>query len=400
MNRYVCAFRGRRDNYQVPLALAERGLLEQFITDFYASNPLLEIANFLPKSFQKKVRFRSLSELPSPHIRCLWKTTAIEQIRHGLGFFPASTFAWLDADFSRAAADTARKTKSDLFLYTPYAWEAFVAKYYHDPRKVLFQFHPHLETEQKLLTADLQRFPYMQISYQKETYKYQNLLAQNRLKNCWKYADLIICTSRFTQQTAIEAGADPNIFRVIPYGVDLPPLLEIESPTRFQALFVGSGIQRKGLHHLLLAWKQAKLPQDSNLTLVCRLLDPGLKNLIAETPRVHYFPGVPGEKLARLYATSSLFVLPSIVEGFGQVFLEALSYGCPVLGTPHTAIRDLGSEADGIFITEVGNIEQLTACLEQLAQTIPERSTLRQKARACAAKFSWEKFRQNLCDCL
>src|SRR5437870_220784 len=33
MAKFVCAFRGRRDSYQVPLALAEGDLLDQFITD-------------------------------------------------------------------------------------------------------------------------------------------------------------------------------------------------------------------------------------------------------------------------------------------------------------------------------------------------------------------------------
>ena len=35
MSHYVCAFRGRRDNYQVPLTLAEAGQLDRFITDAY-----------------------------------------------------------------------------------------------------------------------------------------------------------------------------------------------------------------------------------------------------------------------------------------------------------------------------------------------------------------------------
>ena len=36
MEKFVCAFRGRRDSYQVPLGLAEAELLDQFITDAYA----------------------------------------------------------------------------------------------------------------------------------------------------------------------------------------------------------------------------------------------------------------------------------------------------------------------------------------------------------------------------
>jgi glycosyltransferase involved in cell wall biosynthesis len=400
VNRYVCAFRGRRDNYQLPLALAETGLLEEFITDFYAIKIFQKIQHFLPENLQQKLEFRSEPNIPTHQIRCLWRTTSIEQIRHRLGFSVASTFAWLDADFSHAAATTARKTKSHLLLYTPYAWEAFIANYSHNPKKVLFQFHPHADAELKLLTADIQRFPYMQSSYQEETRQYQRLKERHRIQECWKYADLIISASHFTQQTLIEAGANPQICRVIPYGVNLPTLSISKPPDRFQALFVGSGIQRKGLHHLLLAWKQANLPKDSELTLVCRHLDPGLKPLILETPRIRFLPGITTQQLYHLYTTSSLFVLPSLIEGFGQVFLEALSYGCPVLGTLNTGLRDLGSETEGIFLTEVGNVEQLANRLEQLANNIPQRSDLRQKARACAEKFSWSKFRNELCDCL
>jgi hypothetical protein len=31
MNQYICTFRGKRDKYQIPLALAESELLDQYI---------------------------------------------------------------------------------------------------------------------------------------------------------------------------------------------------------------------------------------------------------------------------------------------------------------------------------------------------------------------------------
>ena len=58
---------------------------------------------------------------------------------------------------------------------------------------------------------------------------------------------------------------------------------------RFRALFVGSGVQRKGLHHLLHAWHRARLPADSELTLVCRNLDPGLEELVIRSRPDHRF---------------------------------------------------------------------------------------------------------------
>ena len=397
MNSYVCAFRGRRDNYQIPLALAEQGLLDKFITDFYAVNPVRKLSKSLPIVLQKKINFRSQYGIPSEKVKCLWNTSLLEHTRHSLGFSPAETFALLDPSFSHAAALQAKKNKSNLLLYTPYAWEAFNSVYTYNPRKVLFQFHPHSETEVQLLTTDFKKFPLVQKSYEEETGNKLSSHLQMRVRDCWKKADLILCASSFTRETLLAAGAEPNYCKVIPYGIDLPEkILQKSNIDSFQVLFIGSGIQRKGLHHLIYAWRQANLPQHSQLTLVCRKIDPGIESLIHETPQVRLIRGTDTQNLQKLYESSSLFVMPSLVEGFGQVFLEALSYGCPVLGTTNTCLPDLGGEKDGIFLTKVSDIEELTSKLEYLANKLPAYPEIRQQARSCAERFSWKNFRQQL----
>ena len=151
---YVCAFRGRRDSYQVPLALAEAGWLDQFITDAYATRWVRAAAHFGPRAVRAKIDFRWEPGIPVERVRCLWGTTAIEKLRHRLGFSPTVTFNRLDRHFSWAAARRAARTRSHLFLYSPYAWEAFTARYPHTPRKVLFQYHPHPDVEERLLRED------------------------------------------------------------------------------------------------------------------------------------------------------------------------------------------------------------------------------------------------------
>jgi glycosyltransferase involved in cell wall biosynthesis len=398
MNQYVCAFRGRRDNYQVPLALAENGLLEQFITDFYTVSFLQQLASALPKSWHSKLTFRKEHGIPTQQVKCLWGNTLLEHTRHRIGFSRAATFALLDKNFAHAAAWRAKKTKSDLLLYTPYAWEAFLTPYRHNPRKILFEYHPHPEFQTRLLTDDLKHFPFVQQSYQEETGTHLPSQLQVRARDCWKHADLILCASSFTRQTLLAAGAEPSYCKVIPYGIDLPALPFKETKIdSFQVLFVGSGTQRKGLHHLLYAWRQARLPKESLLTLVCRNLDPGIDILIHQTPQVRLIRGTDAAGLRHLYENSSLFVMPSLVEGFGQVFLEALSHGCPVLGTVNTCLPDLGEEKDGIFLTEVGNLDQLTYQLEYLIDLLVANSEIRRKARSCAERYSWKSFRKQLC---
>ncbi len=397
MNEYICAFRGRRDNYQIPLALAESGKLDQFITDFYTNKFLQQIAPILRRNWQDKCKFRLEPQIPPEKIKSLWKTTLLEYSRHCLGFSKSSTFACLDQHFSHAVISQAKKTKSDLLLYTPYAWEAFLTSYRHDPHKILFAYHPHIEFESSLLAEDFKDFPLIAKFYKEQTSNDLPEKLQTRIRDCWKYADQILCASSFTKKTLLSAGVEPNLCHVIPYGAEspLPPFKEPNSDP-FQALFVGSGIQRKGLHHLLYAWSRSQLPKGSQLILVCRNLDPRIEFLIRKTSNVRLIRGTDKQTLRNLYETSHLFIMPSLVEGFGQVFLESLSYGCPVLGTTNTCLPDLGEEKDGIFLTEVGNIDNLIYQIEYLGEKLLNNNQIRDHARACAKRFPWNNFRRKL----
>jgi glycosyltransferase involved in cell wall biosynthesis len=307
------------------------------------------------------------------------------------------TFSKLDRRFSWEARRRAQRTRSHLFLYSPYAWEAFTASYSHTPRKILFQYHPHQEFERRLLAKDSALHPSVGESFfSSASGKMPEELAR-RERDAWKHSDLIFCASAFTQRSLLEAGADERRCRVVSYGIDVPRVMEGNPPRdSFDAVFVGSGGQRKGLHQLLFAWQRAILPPSSRLTLVCRVMDRHLERLARSTPRVEIMRSVPQRQLNRLYSRSSLFVMPSLVEGFGQVYLEALAQGCPVLGTVNTCLPDLGGEADGIFLVAPGNIDELVCKLEQLSRRLPSDCDLRVSARACAARFTWPAFRQGI----
>lgn len=77
-------------------------------------------------------------------------------------------------------------------------------------------------------------------------------------------------------------------------------------------------------------------------------------------------PELSQEDLVNAYRSASIFVLPSNEEGFGLVILEAMASGLPVVATkcggPESIVRD---GATG-YLTDVGDIEGLTAALERL----------------------------------
>ena len=370
----------------MPLALAEAGMLSDFITDAY-SGPLLRAAELaFPTRIREKMRSRYEPGLSDDRITCLWGTTMAEHARHWLGLPAWETFAKLDQVFSLAAAARARRARSHLLLYSPYAWEAFTAHYSHGPLKVLFQYHPHPDLERRILREDSAKYPIFHHSYENEVGDHVSPELKQRSRDCWRHADLILCASAFTKRSLVGVGADPDACKIVPYGIDLPDeTAQPEVSSSFHALFVGSGTQRKGLHHLLLAWQMAVVPSDSRLTLVCRFIDPGLETLIQRTPNTRLLREVTAKQLDELFRTCSLFLMPSLVEGFGQVYLEALAHGCPVLGTPNTGLPDLDHFSGAIFQTESGQVDQLISHFEMLSRTLPGDVSIRKRARKCAA---------------
>lgn len=399
---YVCAFRGRRDSYQVPIALAESGKLDRFITDHYCGLPERALAHLLPARLAESVRGRRADGLPEDYVTRLRLTAAAESAARMLKVPSASIYETFDPRYGQVAAREARRLKSDLLMYSSYASEAFNARYDHTPRKILFQYHPHHELEEAILELDRKASDKLGIVF---SGKFESLTdrqngSRQRGDSAWQVADHTICASAFTKQSLVHAGADPTKITVVPYGIGFAPSKSVIEPhqqdTGFHALFVGSGLQRKGLHHLLLAWQRARLRADARLTVVSRVIDPGLTQLLQSTRGVHLKRGVSETELRRLYERATVFVMPSLVEGFGQVYLEALASGLPVIGTPHTCLSDIGGEAEGIFLTTPGLVEELVAVLERLSSELTDNTAVRQRARNCARQFTWERFRSSL----
>jgi len=399
-DQYICAFRGRRDNYQVPLALQEAKRLRLFITDAYAPAWIEKYSVIGSQRLTEKMLSRREASLDDQNVRCLWGTTVLERFRHLAGYPRVETYALLDRNYSLAAAAQARKTRANLFLYSPYAWEAFSASYGHTPNKILFQYHPHWAVEASVLEKDAREFSDLHPSIGAggaESIASIKSDARARSDDSWKLADHVACASQFTRATLLEAGAKNERISVVPYGVTLPRESdEVERDQVFHVLFVGSGIQRKGLHHLLLAWERARLPAGSVLTLVCRILEPAFVSLIACARNVRLMREVTYAQLAHLYSSATLFAMPSLIEGFGQVYLEALSYGLPVLGTRNTCVPDLGGEIDGVYCNNAGDLDALIDTLERLSKILPGKRDVNRRARLCAAQFSWARFRAGI----
>jgi glycosyltransferase involved in cell wall biosynthesis len=89
------------------------------------------------------------------------------------------------------------------------------------------------------------------------------------------------------------------------------------------------------------------------------------------TDRVHFLENIPAEDLPAIYASSSLVVYPSLMEGFGLPVAEGLAMGVPVLTTKGGCFEEAGGDA--AFYTDP---EDAAAMAERIMYIVSNRENL------------------------
>jgi phosphatidyl-myo-inositol dimannoside synthase len=119
------------------------------------------------------------------------------------------------------------------------------------------------------------------------------------------------------------------------------------------------------------------------------------------------FPGrISSGDLRRLYRQSACHLLcatplPTKIEGFGFVILEAAAQGCPTIATRVGGIPEvIGSGGDG-FVCEPNDVQGMAAALRRLLEDDDHRAAAGAAAAENAATFTWERcVRQSFPDLL
>ena len=75
--------------------------------------------------------------------------------------------------------------------------------------------------------------------------------------------------------------------------------------------------------------------------------------------RIHFVGNVDHNKLPEYLWASDVFCRPSLSEGLGNVFLEAMAAGVPIVGTPVGGIPDFLTEGKTGLFCEVGNTKNI-----------------------------------------
>ncbi len=94
------------------------------------------------------------------------------------------------------------------------------------------------------------------------------------------------------------------------------------------------------------------------------------------------------EKLAELYSGATVFVCPSLYEGFGIPLLEAMACGCPVVASNASSIPEVVGDVGLLF--DPNDPNDLIRQIEKIIADKPAALNLIEKGKIRAKKFSWD----------
>lgn len=164
----------------------------------------------------------------------------------------------------------------------------------------------------------------------------------------YRRADCIQAISNFLAQRASNLGAKCPI-RIIPNGINRLMAEKHRNPDGY-IISVSRLVRKNGLQYLIRAMKDV----DRKLVIIgAGKLEKKLKNLSVKLglgDKVEFVGSINHEEVYNYLKNASVFVRPSLSEGLGNAFLEAMAVGVPVVATSVGGIPDfLGDGETGWF---------------------------------------------------
>ena len=105
---------------------------------------------------------------------------------------------------------------------------------------------------------------------------------------------------------------------------------------------------------------------------------------------------VSNEDLVEIYNMATVFIMPSLYEGFGLPVLEAMASGCPVITTKEGSLPEVAGEA--ALYVDAYSTESIAEGLKKVFNDENLQKELSKKGLKRAAEFSWKKTAEKTLD--
>ncbi len=216
----------------------------------------------------------------------------------------------------------------------------------------------------------------------------------------------LIAVSEYTKSRLVKLmGRDPDSVTVVHNGLAegwkratdqeiQEARIALGVPTPRYVLSLSSQESRKNLRAVLEAWSHVctQIPEDTWLVLAGPRVDEnvyGVQSLNMHLPRVRFTGYVPEEHLRGLYSGASLFVFPSLAEGFGLPLLEAMACGVRCITSNTSSLPEVGG--DVVDYIDPLSVQELA---DQMLVRLRQRSALQEPfvpGMDRAREFTWDK---------
>ena len=225
-----------------------------------------------------------------------------------------------------------------------------------------------------------------------------------------KNAELLLAISGYSRGEAMEAlqlpseqvvnisSAVDDIFAPRPMTAEAELALRQRMGLARPYIMYTGGIDfRKNIEGLIEAYAMlpAPLRKRYQLAVVCSIRPEDRVRLQALAAKLKLPEGdvvltgfVSDDDLLSLYNLTSLFVFPSLQEGFGLPALEAMSCGVPVIGSNNSSIPEVIGRADALF--DPNRVADISAKMAEVLTTPAFADALRAHGLEQAKLFSWD----------
>lgn len=209
-------------------------------------------------------------------------------------------------------------------------------------------------------------------------------------RTIYERADLTFTMSSHVARSLAEHyGIDPARVRCVLAGSNVAPedgsALEPAYASR-RILFVGRQWERKGGPDLIAAFQLVRR-RHPDAALVIAGCTPEL-----QLEGVEVLGELSAERLNDQYASAAVFCMPSLVEPFGIVFIEALSRGLPVVATSIGALPDIVQDGHSGYLHRPHDVTGLADSLGKLLADPALCRSLGEQGRAYVSeRYTWTR---------
>lgn len=200
-------------------------------------------------------------------------------------------------------------------------------------------------------------------------------------------ADSIICPSEYSAEIMRKFGCKQVC--VIQHGTDIPSNMT-PFPKRFSAGYLGRIGPDKGITYLLSAWKFANIK--NGILIMAGADSPAI------LPWARRFGGGNielrgfAESLSGFFSDCSIYVQPSVTEGYGIEVIEAMAHGRPVIVSDGAGASNAVTDGRNGFVFRRRDVKALAELILRCASM--DLLPMGLEARDSAVQMSWTNIRE------